>query len=79
MNSLRTKRVASVLLMGIGTILLIIEMISLSKNYYLQSLGIVCLMIGLYLINASITSKSDQNIVATNENFDKEEKEEELL
>jgi len=37
---------------------LILEIASKEKNYYLQSIGLVLLMLGLYSINRSLTSKT---------------------
>ncbi|MBP2832802.1 hypothetical protein J8281_11450 [Aquimarina sp. U1-2] len=54
------KKVASLLLVVSGSIALIFEIASTTKNYYLQSLGIVALMLGLYLVNSKLTSTSEK-------------------
>ncbi|TPN82356.1 hypothetical protein [Aquimarina algicola] len=61
MNSNTIKKVGSVLLIITGAIILLTEMYTATKNYYFQSIGIIFLMIGLFLINSNIKSKSEQN------------------
>ena len=58
MNSLKIKKVGSVVLICIGAMLLISEIASAVKNYYVQSIGIVLLMLGIFLVNTSIKSKT---------------------
>ncbi|WP_378175847.1 hypothetical protein [Aquimarina sp. SS2-1] len=63
MNKEKVKRIISFLLILIGAILLIIEIASSHKNYYMQSVGIISLMTGVFLVNTSVTSKSQENDV----------------
>jgi len=58
MNFRKIKRPLSILFILIGAIFLILEIASKEKNYYLQSIGLVLLMLGLYSINRSLTSKT---------------------
>jgi len=57
MKKNKLKRVTSALLIMIGAIALIIEMGGENKNFYLQSLGVCCLMVGLFLVNSTLTSR----------------------
>ncbi len=58
MNYLKIKKVGSILLICIGAILLISQIATSVKNYYIQSIGIVLLMLGIFLVNTSIKSKT---------------------
>jgi general stress protein CsbA len=42
----------------IGAIALISEISSITKNYYIQSIGVVFLMLGVFLINTNVKSKT---------------------
>jgi len=53
----------SLLLIVVGGILLMIEIGYTAKNYYRQSAGIICLMLGLFLINTKVSSKSESNTI----------------
>ncbi|AXT55711.1 hypothetical protein D1815_08095 [Aquimarina sp. AD1] len=72
MNKLKLKKIISFLLILIGAFLLISEIASAKKNYYLQAGGIICLMSGVFLINAKVTSRFPEN---TTENQEINEKE----
>ncbi len=58
MNNFKIKKIASVLMIMIGAIALIIEIGAEIKNYYIQSIGVVLLMLGLFLINSGLSSKT---------------------
>ncbi|MEW7277121.1 hypothetical protein ABW636_00830 [Aquimarina sp. 2201CG1-2-11] len=58
MNYLKIKKVGSILLICIGAVLLISQIATSVKNYYIQSIGIVLLMLGIFLVNTSIKSKT---------------------
>lgn len=61
MNYLKLKRIGSILLICIGAVLLISEIASSVKNYYLQSIGLVLLMIGVFFVNTNVKSKLKPN------------------
>ncbi|MBQ0735486.1 hypothetical protein [Aquimarina celericrescens] len=58
MNQGKIKRIGSIAFIVMGAIILVIEIASRNKNYYLQSAGVVLLMLGLFVINSKLTSKS---------------------
>ncbi len=58
MNQGKIKRIGSIAFIVMGAIILVIEISSRNKNYYLQSAGVVLLMLGLFVINSKLTSKS---------------------
>ena len=58
MNYRRVKKIMSILLVMIGAIALISEISSITKNYYIQSIGVVFLMLGVFLINTNVKSKT---------------------
>ncbi len=58
MSNFKIKKVASVLMIMIGAIALISEIGAEIKNYYIQSIGVVLLMLGLFLINSGLSSKT---------------------
>ncbi|WP_299902829.1 hypothetical protein [uncultured Aquimarina sp.] len=60
MDKTKLKRIFSIVLILAGAILLILELASPAKNYYLQAIGIVCLMTGLFIVNTSVSSKSQE-------------------
>lgn len=51
------KRWLAIVSIIVGAIVLIIQIYRFQKNHYLQTLGVVCLMGGLFLINTSVSSK----------------------
>lgn len=53
---------ASILSIVIGAALLIYEISVTQKNYYLQSIGLVFLMIGVFLVNAKVPSKNTKEL-----------------
>ncbi|KAA1245504.1 hypothetical protein [Aquimarina sp. RZ0] len=57
---MKLKKVGSILLIVIGALALIIELGSSQKNYYIQSTGIICLMLGLFLVNSGLSSRTAQ-------------------
>jgi len=58
MNLIKIKKVLILLLILAGAALLIIQIALKEKNYYLQSIGVVSLMLGLFMVNANLTSKT---------------------
>ncbi len=68
MNFSKLKKIGSVFLIIIGVVALISELASSEKNYYVQSIGFVCLMIGLYTINSKLESKKVKDNFDFNEN-----------
>ncbi|GAA4277967.1 hypothetical protein [Aquimarina mytili] len=62
MKQERVKKIISLLSISIGAIALISEISSKNKNYYIQSIGVVPLMIGLFLLNSKIESKKEIDI-----------------
>lgn len=60
MNKTKLKEIFSVILIVGGAILLILELASSVKNYYLQAIGIICLMSGLFIVNTSVSSKFEE-------------------
>ncbi|WP_299443567.1 hypothetical protein [uncultured Aquimarina sp.] len=67
------KKIISFLLIATGAILLISEIGSATKNYYMQSGGIVLLMTGLFLVNTSLSSRFTESNEDTHENYQEEE------
>ncbi|SHI49992.1 hypothetical protein [Aquimarina spongiae] len=59
MITTKLKRVLSLLLILMGAIALISEIASVQKNYYIQSVGVVLLMLGLFMVNTKLSSKSE--------------------
>ena len=59
MTTAKIKKITSTILIIVGAVLLILEIGSAQKNYYLQALGILCLMSGVFLVNSSLRSRSD--------------------
>ncbi|WP_108803019.1 hypothetical protein [Aquimarina sp. Aq107] len=72
MNILKVKKIISFLLILIGAFLLISEIASTKKDYYLQAGGIICLMSGVFLINTKVTSRFPENAIDNPEKKDKE-------
>ncbi|WP_109301291.1 hypothetical protein [Aquimarina sp. AU474] len=70
MNYNKTKKIASILLIMTGAIALISEIGADIKNYYVQSIGVVVLMLGLFLINSGLSSKTTLD---SKEYFEEEE------
>jgi len=54
------KKIIRLFLIGVGAIALVSELFSKTKNYYIQILGLVLLMIGLFWVNTKITSKTKE-------------------
>ncbi|GAA4272342.1 hypothetical protein GCM10022258_16360 [Aquimarina gracilis] len=52
-----------------GGALLIIEISSEEKNYYLQTIGLVMLMVGLFMVNSRVKSKTE---ITSQEYFEEE-------
>lgn len=61
MKNTYLKPVLKVVCISIGIILLVYQLMVEEKNYYLQSLGVICLMGGMYMVNAGLTSRSQAN------------------
>lgn len=72
MNMNTIKKISSILLIGIGAVLLVMELASSQKNYYFQSIGIVCLMLGLFTVNSKLESRSAKKDHESSENRDEE-------
>ncbi|MBW1296793.1 hypothetical protein [Aquimarina litoralis] len=73
MNKTKLKKICQVVLVLIGTILLIVELGSSTKNYYIQTIGIICLMTGLFIINTGVSSRFDKRDVSVPETSEEEE------
>ncbi len=58
MDFSKIKKIGSILLILVGGTALIIEIASETKNYYLQSTGVILLMFGLFMVNSKVTSKT---------------------
>jgi len=56
---MKKKKILTRLSIIVGVVLLIIEISSKEKNYYLQSIGIVLLMLGLFMVNATLASRTE--------------------
>lgn len=69
MNLSKIKKIVSVLFISLGTIALIVEISSENKNYYIQSVGIILLMLGLFMVNTKVKSKTE---ISTQEYFEEE-------
>jgi len=54
------KKIIRLFLIGVGAIALVSELFSKTKNYYIQILGLVFLMVGLFWLNTKITSKTKE-------------------
>lgn len=61
MNYNKIKKIGSILFIIIGAIAVISEISSTSKNYYIQSVGVIFLMAGVFLINTNVKSKTEIN------------------
>ena len=61
MNYSKIKKIVSILFIVIGAIAVISEISSTSKNYYIQSVGVIFLMAGVFLINTNVKSKTEIN------------------
>jgi len=70
---MKLRKIASLLLILIGAVLLIIELGSVQKNYYMQSIGIVSLMIGIFSVNTSLSSRSLDTNVIKRDDYEEEE------
>ncbi|MEB3347933.1 hypothetical protein U6A24_20830 [Aquimarina gracilis] len=69
MNLSRIKKTLSLLSIFMGGALLIIEISSEEKNYYLQTIGLVMLMVGLFMVNSRVKSKTE---ITSQEYFEEE-------
>ncbi len=56
------KKIISILLILVGAATLMVEIASKNKNYYLQSAGLVLLMIGLFVVNSKVKSKVEVDL-----------------
>ncbi len=70
MNTDRNKRLASILFITIGAVAMISEIAATNKNYYIQSIGLIFLMLGLFMVNTKVKSKAE---VTSEDNFEEEE------
>lgn len=70
MNYSKIKKIISVLFIVLGTIALISEISSGVKNYYIQIVGVVFLMSGVFLVNTNVKSKTE---VDTYQHIEEEE------
>ncbi len=66
----KVKKGIKLLLIISGAIVLISEIYATEKNYYLQSFGVICLMLGVFLVNTTVTHKVEHT---TNRDFEEEE------
>ncbi len=57
MKKKNIKKVVSLFIIIVGAVALISEISSEVKNYYIQSAGLILLMLGLFLVNSKIESK----------------------
>lgn len=73
MNKIKLKKIISFLLISVGAVLLISEIGSVTKNYYMQSGGIICLMTGLFLVNTTLSSRFTDINMDDQENHQEEE------
>lgn len=73
MNKTKLKKIFSVVLIIGGAILLILELASSTKNYYLQAIGIICLMSGLFMVNTSVSSRFEEIDITVSEVSEEEE------
>ncbi|WP_103067952.1 hypothetical protein [Aquimarina sediminis] len=70
MNYSKIKKVSSILFIVFGAMALMSEIYAVDKNYYVQSVGLIFLMLGVFLINTKVTSKARVN---SDQNFEEEE------
>lgn len=70
MNYNKVKKIISILMMVIGAIAMISEIYSVAKNYYIQSVGVIFLMLGVFLINTNVKSKTK---IDSDQYFEEEE------
>ncbi|MCK8524098.1 hypothetical protein M0D21_21145 [Aquimarina sp. D1M17] len=61
MNYDRIKKIISILFIVGGGLALITEIAAAQKNYYIQSIGLILLMFGLFLVNSKLPSKFNEN------------------
>ncbi|WP_103867128.1 hypothetical protein [Aquimarina sp. I32.4] len=61
MNYSKVKKKVSILFILIGAIAIISEISSNEKNYYIQSAGLVFLMLGIFWVNTNVKSKTEVN------------------
>ncbi|MEW7292776.1 hypothetical protein [Aquimarina sp. 2304DJ70-9] len=69
MKGENVKKIISIVSIITGAVALISEISSENKNYYIQSIGVILLMIGLFLITSKIESKTESN---PDRNFEEE-------
>ncbi|MHA7059374.1 hypothetical protein ACWGOQ_0019255 [Aquimarina sp. M1] len=60
MNKSSFKKGASFFLIFLGAVLLVVEIAFAYKNYYMQSMGIICLMTGVFIVNTKVASRSTE-------------------
>ncbi|WP_062055152.1 hypothetical protein [Aquimarina longa] len=70
MNYIKIKKIVSVLFICIGAIAILSEFSLNNKNYYIKSAGLIFLMLGLFMVNATIKSKINSN---PDQHFEEEE------
>ena len=73
MNKTKLKKICSIILIIVGAVVLIIELAASTKNYYMQSFGIICLMVGLFVTNTGVSSKFTENNATFSSISDEEE------
>ncbi|GGX32681.1 hypothetical protein [Aquimarina muelleri] len=59
MNYEKTKKIIRVLFIIVGGTAIISETFFEDKNYYIQSIGIVLLMMGLFMVTTTVKSKKN--------------------
>lgn len=73
MNKTKLKKICSIILILVGTILLVLELASSTKNYYVQAIGIVCLMSGVFTVNTNVSSKLREKDTIISKTLEEEE------
>ncbi|WP_449371664.1 hypothetical protein [Aquimarina aggregata] len=58
MNYSKMKKITSVVLIAIGAIALLSEIATSTKNYYIQIVGVIALMLGVFMVNSKVNSKT---------------------
>ncbi|OED43522.1 hypothetical protein AB832_02530 [Flavobacteriaceae bacterium (ex Bugula neritina AB1)] len=72
MNKEKLKKYIRLLLILIGVVALLSEIGTTTKNYYIQSIGVICLMIGAFFINTKLISRSAKQGVGDQEHLEEE-------
>ncbi len=73
MNRSKVKKIISIFFIVMGAIAVISEISSPVKNYYIQIIGVVFLMSGVFLVNTNVKSKTEADIYKHIEEEEEEE------